>query len=56
MQGVINVFKNPNMTSFDVVRIIKKLAKEKKVGHTGTLDPEAFGVLPICIRKSNKKL
>ncbi|AIY82476.1 tRNA pseudouridine(55) synthase TruB [Clostridium baratii] len=54
MQGVINVFKNPNMTSFDVVRIIKKLAKEKKVGHTGTLDPEAFGVLPICLGKATK--
>ncbi len=54
MQGVINVFKNPGMTSFDVVRIIKRVAKEKKVGHTGTLDPEACGVLPICLGKATK--
>lgn len=54
MDGVINVFKNSKMTSFDVVRIIKKIAKTKKVGHTGTLDPEAIGVLPICIGKGTK--
>lgn len=54
MQGVINVFKNPGMTSFDVVRIIKRVSKEKKVGHTGTLDPEACGVLPICLGKATK--
>lgn len=54
MQGVINVFKNSGMTSFDVVRKIKKIAKEKKVGHTGTLDPEAVGVLPVCLGKGTK--
>lgn len=54
MQGVINIFKKPGMTSFDVVRIIKKISKEKKVGHTGTLDPEACGVLPICLGKATK--
>ncbi|MGL4571900.1 MAG: tRNA pseudouridine(55) synthase TruB [Clostridium sp.] len=54
MQGVINVFKNPKMTSFDVVRKIKKIAHEKKVGHTGTLDPEALGVLPVCLGKATK--
>ncbi|MEG1002416.1 tRNA pseudouridine(55) synthase TruB [Clostridium sp.] len=54
MQGVINVFKNPKMTSFDVVRKIKKIANEKKVGHTGTLDPEALGVLPVCLGKATK--
>ncbi|CDG01631.1 Putative tRNA pseudouridine synthase B [Clostridium chauvoei JF4335] len=42
------------MTSFDVVRKIKKIAKTGKVGHTGTLDPEATGVLPICIGKATK--
>ena len=42
------------MTSFDVVRIIKKIANTKKVGHTGTLDPEASGVLPVCIGKATK--
>ena len=54
MNGVINVFKNTGMTSFDVVRIVKKLANTGKVGHTGTLDPEASGVLPICIGKATK--
>lgn len=54
MQGVINIFKNSGMTSFDVVRKIKKIAHERKVGHTGTLDPEAFGVLPVCLGKATK--
>ena len=54
MQGVINIFKNSGMTSFDVVRKVKKIAHEKKVGHTGTLDPEAFGVLPVCLGKATK--
>ncbi|MGL5646279.1 MAG: tRNA pseudouridine(55) synthase TruB [Clostridium sp.] len=54
MEGVVNVFKNTGMTSFDVVRKIKKLAKTGKVGHTGTLDPEACGVLPVCIGKGTK--
>lgn len=54
MQGIINIFKNKGMTSFDVVRIVKKLAKTKKVGHTGTLDPEACGVLPVAIGKGTK--
>ena len=42
------------MSSFDVVRIVKKVACEKKVGHTGTLDPEAIGVLPVCLGKATK--
>lgn len=54
MEGVINIFKNMGMTSFDVVRKIKKLSKTGKVGHTGTLDPEACGVLPVCIGKGTK--
>lgn len=54
MNGVINVFKNKGMTSFDVVRIVKKIANTGKVGHTGTLDPEATGVLPICIGRATK--
>ena len=54
MDGVINIFKNTGMTSFDVVRIIKKVSNTKKVGHTGTLDPEASGVLPVCIGKGTK--
>ena len=54
MNGVLNIFKNKGMTSFDVVSRIRKIAKEKKVGHTGTLDPEAEGVLPVCIGKGTK--
>ncbi len=56
MNGVLNVFKNKGMTSFDVVRKIKILADEKKVGHTGTLDPEATGVLPVCLGKATKTI
>ena len=54
MNGVLNIFKNSGMSSFDVVRIIRKIACEKKVGHTGTLDPEAIGVLPVCLGKATK--
>lgn len=54
MNGVINVIKNTGMTSFDVVAKVRRIAKEKKVGHTGTLDPEASGVLPICLGKATK--
>lgn len=54
INGVINVYKESGMTSFDVVRKIKKIAATGKVGHTGTLDPMATGVLPICIGKATK--
>lgn len=54
MDGMINIFKNTGMSSFDAVRIVKRVAKTGKVGHTGTLDPEASGVLPICIGKATK--
>jgi tRNA pseudouridine55 synthase len=56
MNGIINVFKPTGMTSFDVVRIIKKISHIKKVGHAGTLDPEASGVLPVCIGKATKAI
>lgn len=54
MNGVINVYKPKNITSFDVVRNIRRISKIKKVGHTGTLDPMATGVLPICLGDSTK--
>jgi len=54
MNGIINVLKPPGMTSHDVVYFIRKELGIKKVGHTGTLDPEAAGVLPICIGKATK--
>src|SRR6056297_646969 len=52
--GIINVLKPPGMTSFDVVGYIKKVLQIKKAGHTGTLDPQAAGVLPVCINKATK--
>lgn len=54
MDGIISIIKPPGMTSHDVVGYIRKHFKEKKVGHTGTLDPNAAGVLPICIGKATK--
>jgi len=54
MDGILNIFKNKGMTSFDVVRIVRKISKIKKVGHTGTLDPDATGVLPVCIGRATK--
>lgn len=54
MNGVINILKPKGMTSHDVVNILRKVLKTKKVGHTGTLDPNATGVLPICIGKATK--
>lgn len=54
MDGIINIYKPIGITSFDAVRIIRKLSHVKKVGHTGTLDPLASGVLPICIGKGTK--
>jgi tRNA pseudouridine55 synthase len=56
MNGILNIFKPTGMTSFDVVRIIKKISNIKKVGHAGTLDPEASGVLPVCIGKATKAI
>lgn len=54
MNGIINVLKPPGMTSHDVVYFIRRTLNIKKVGHTGTLDPNAAGVLPICIGKATK--
>ena len=54
MNGILNVLKPPGMTSHDVVNFVRRETGLKKVGHTGTLDPEAAGVLPICIGKATK--
>ncbi len=54
MNGVLNIYKEPGMTSFQVVYQIRKLTGEDKIGHTGTLDPDAKGVLPVCIGKATK--
>jgi tRNA pseudouridine55 synthase len=54
LDGVINVFKHPGVSSHDIVQGVRKLLKTKKVGHTGTLDPDAVGVLPICVGKATR--
>lgn len=54
MNGILNINKPTGITSFDVVRKIKSLSKNKKVGHAGTLDPIASGVLPVCIGGATK--
>lgn len=54
MNGVINVLKPPGMTSHDVVSFIRKQFKLKRVGHTGTLDPQASGVLPVCVGQATR--
>ncbi|GEL75832.1 tRNA pseudouridine(55) synthase TruB [Tenuibacillus multivorans] len=54
MNGVIPLCKPKGLTSHDCVVQIRKILKTKKVGHTGTLDPEAEGVLPICVGKATK--
>lgn len=54
MNGILNILKPPGMTSHDVVSFIRRTLKVKKVGHTGTLDPGAAGVLPICLGKATK--
>lgn len=54
MDGFINVYKEGQMTSFDVVAIIRRILKIKRVGHAGTLDPMAKGVLPISIGRAGR--
>jgi len=54
MDGILPLWKEKGMTSFDCVYKVRKILKTKKVGHSGTLDPEVDGVLPICIGKATK--
>ena len=54
MDKIISILKPTGMTSNDVVGKARKILKIKKIGHTGTLDPDAAGVLPICIGKATK--
>ena len=54
LNGIIIVNKSAGMTSFDVVFKLRKLYEQKKIGHTGTLDPDAVGVLPVCLGKGTK--
>ncbi len=52
--GLLNVYKEAGYTSHDVVAILRGILKQKKIGHTGTLDPDATGVLPICLGNATK--
>ena len=54
MFGFLNVYKPSGKTSHDIVAILRRITKVKQIGHTGTLDPFAEGVLPICIGKATR--
>lgn len=54
MNGVINVYKEQGFTSQDVVAKLRGILKQKKIGHTGTLDPDAEGVLPVCVGNATR--
>ena len=52
--GIINVYKEKGFTSHDVVAKMRGILGQRKIGHTGTLDPAAEGVLPVCAGKGTK--
>lgn len=54
INGVINVYKEAGFTSHDVVAKLRGMFHQKKIGHTGTLDPDAEGVLPVCLGKGTR--
>ncbi|MBO4949076.1 MAG: tRNA pseudouridine(55) synthase TruB [Peptococcaceae bacterium] len=54
MDGIVNVMKPAGMTSHDVVAKLRRVYHTKKVGHTGTLDPDAVGVLPVCVGQATR--
>lgn len=54
MDGIINIYKEAGYTSHDVVAKLRGILRERKIGHTGTLDPQATGVLPVCIGKATR--
>lgn len=54
MDGIINIYKEAGYTSFDVVAKLRGILKQKKIGHAGTLDPDAEGVLVVCVGKATK--
>ena len=54
VHGVINIYKEKGFTSHDVVAKLRGIVGQKKIGHTGTLDPDAVGVLPVCLGKATK--
>lgn len=54
ISGVLNIYKEKGYTSHDVVAKLRGILGQKKIGHTGTLDPDAVGVLPVCLGKATK--
>ncbi|PYG88417.1 tRNA pseudouridine55 synthase [Ruminiclostridium sufflavum DSM 19573] len=56
MNGILNVLKPAGMTSFDVIAVARKISHQKRIGHTGTLDPSAVGVLPLCFGNATKAI
>lgn len=54
INGIVNVYKERGYTSFDVVAKMRGIFQMRKIGHTGTLDPDAEGVLPVCLGKATK--
>lgn len=54
MEGIIVIDKPIGITSFDVIRVLRRNLKERRIGHTGTLDPLATGILVICVGKATK--
>lgn len=54
ISGILNIKKEAGFTSHDVVAKLRGIVHQKKIGHTGTLDPDATGVLPVCLGKATK--
>jgi tRNA pseudouridine55 synthase len=54
LEGIINMLKPPGMTSHDLVAFLRRTLGERKIGHCGTLDPQAAGVLPVCLGQATK--
>ena len=54
MNGIVNIYKPQGITSFDVIYKVRRILGTKRVGHTGTLDPMASGVLPVCVGKATR--
>lgn len=54
ISGILNIYKEKGYTSHDVVARLRGIVGQKKIGHTGTLDPEAEGVLPVCLGRATK--
>lgn len=54
LHGILNIYKEKEYTSHDVVAKLRGIVGQKKIGHTGTLDSDAEGVLPVCLGRATK--